>query len=156
MSKMPEQPHIVKYCDQELIHPQPRHPVPIVEIERIAANAEKQASPDLAFASQQQPQAQQEQRPQPQTKPDQSPQRKRKDSAAPSLSCDSPISEQYEQASKNELLAASHSPKHVPEHFSNSGLLEAGFNQETSRRNSNWRRFFCKPLIVRDSDEKYC
>jgi len=154
MSAMPEQPHIVKYCDQELIHPQPRHPVPIIEIERIAANAEKQASPDLAFASQQQPQAQQQ--PQPQTKPDQIPQRKRKDSAAPSLSCDSPISERYEQASKNELLVASHSPKHVPEHFSNSGLLEAGFNQETSRRNSNWRRFFCKPSIVINSDEKYC
>jgi len=154
MSKMPEQPHIVKYCDQELIHPQPRHPVPIIEIERIAANAEKQGSPDLAFASQQQPQAQQEQRPQ--TKPDQIPQRKRKDSAAPSLNCGSPVSEQYEQASKSELLVASHSPKHVPEHFSNSGLLEAGFNQETSRRNSNWRRFFCKPLIVKGSDEKYC
>jgi len=154
MSAMPEQPHIVKYCDQELIHPQPRHPVPIIEIERIAANAEKQASPDLAFASQQQPQAQQQ--PQPQSKPDQIPQRKRKDSAAPSLHCCSPVLEKYEQASANELLATSHSPKHVPEHFSNSGLLEAGFNQETSRRNSNWRRFFCKPPIVRESDEKYC
>jgi len=154
MSTMPEQPHIVKYCDQELIHPQPRHPVPVIEIERIAANAEKRASPDLAFESQQQPQAQQQ--PQPQTKPDQIPQRKRKDSAAPSLHCASPVSEQYEQASGNEPLVPSHSPKHVPEHFSNSGLLEAGFNQETSRRNSNWRRFFCKPPIVRNFDEKFC
>jgi hypothetical protein len=137
MSIMPEQPHIIKYCDQQRMQPSPRHLVPIVRIESMAANAEKQASLDLAFETQQQP------RSQPQTKPDEPLQRKRKDSAAPSLCCGSPISEQYEHGAGDEVALLS--PKHVPEHFSDSGLLEAGFNQAISHRNSNWRRFFCKP-----------
>jgi hypothetical protein len=128
ISTMPDQPQTIKHCDKFSVHPTPRRWKASIVIQTLETKAAQQT-----FVEKQQQSAAQAHE-----------SSKRRDSAVSLSNCGSPVSEPFESPSESELLVTSESPDQISKHFSTLGSLEAGLNQETSRRNSNWSRIFCQ------------